>query len=452
MARLVAIGDSLTQGFQSAAITHTDLSFPALVAERMGIPRSDFRVPNFMGAGGLPCNLEWLARELQLTYGANLHGFEWLGATLHIAELIERIDGYWERGPGAEPVGDILFHNLAVWGFEAGDAIALSAGRAKAHFAGKEDWLTLPSASRERTAYRVLNPAQTPTRDSDTQIEIAKRIKEQDGKIDHLIVWLGANNCLATVVELKVFETGPTPPGSFSTFTLWTTEAFRAEYKPVADQIAAIDATHVYVATVPHVTIPPITRGVMKNKGSLPDSRKYFDYYTRFWIQDKDFDPGSDPRLTGAEAQHIDEVIDQYNDVIRESATEHGWHVVDLCRVLDDLAVRRNHGMPRYLLPPALSDLSVRFFEIQPSGGVANGGLISLDGVHPTTCGYALVAQEFIKLMRPNEPGIMDIDFDEVRRWDSLVSSAPRTLDDVFGMLETLERRFHFSRWLRPGP
>lgn len=37
MAKLVAIGDSLTQGFQSLAITHCDQSYPAMIADCLGL-------------------------------------------------------------------------------------------------------------------------------------------------------------------------------------------------------------------------------------------------------------------------------------------------------------------------------------------------------------------------------------------------------------------------------
>ena len=67
--------------------------------------------------------------------------------------------------------------------------------------------------------------------------------------------------------------------------------------------------------------------------------------------------------------------------------------------------------------------------------------------MHPTACGYAVIAQEFIKVIRHNEPAIRDVDFAEVRRWDTLLSQPPRTLDDMLGTLRTLERWFHFSRW-----
>lgn len=61
----------------------------------------------------------------------------------------------------------------------------------------------------------------------------------------------------------EIDETGEEPPGAFWKHTLWTPAAFRAEYEEVAVTGAAIEARHVYVATVSHVTSLPVTRGVM---------------------------------------------------------------------------------------------------------------------------------------------------------------------------------------------
>ncbi len=144
----------------------------------------------------------------------------------------------------------------------------------------------------------------------------------------------------------------------------------------------------------------------------------------------------------------IDQYIDEYNEVIKDVAASNGWHLVDICQLLDDLAVRRNYGEPKADLPAPIADLSVSFFEIRPDGSIKQGGLISLDGVHPTTCGYGLMAREFIKSINGAEPGACrDLDFAGLRRWDSLVSHPPRTLDDIYGMLQFLEKRFHMSRW-----
>jgi hypothetical protein len=449
MVKLVAIGDSLTQGFQSLAICRTQFSYPAMIAECMGCPVPEFQTPDFMGSGGLPFNIEWLARKLQDKYGRDISFFEWPAAIDSIRRLLDDVEDYWERGPGNKPVKDTRYHNLAVWGFEVADAYDITPEICRERIAlPKDEWFRPPSEPRLRTAARTLNPGRLPQRDRDTQVEIARQIARDGDGIENLIVWLGANNCLGTVVQLEIVETGDDPPGHNSPFSLWRPMAFRQEYQKLSEKIQRIGAQNVYVGTVPHVTVPPITRGVMKNKGRLPATRKYFDFYTRFFIQDKHFTPDRDPHLTGLEAQKIDEYIDQYNVIIREKAHRHGWHLVDTCAVLDNLAVRRNHGKPKYPLPTALKDLNIRFFEIENNGKLKNGGLIALDGVHPTTCGYAIVADEFIQVMKKQNPDIKDIDFDEIRKWDSLVANPPITLNDVFGMLQTLEKYFHISKFL----
>ncbi|MFA4844938.1 MAG: hypothetical protein WC654_00040 [Patescibacteria group bacterium] len=458
MARLVAIGDSLTQGFTSLAVSQVEFSYPAMIARCMGIGAAEFRVPDFRGSGGLPLNLEWLARELQRRHGPNLNAFEWITSLFDIHSILDDVEDYWERGAGARAGIDVDYHNLAVWGFEVADAYNITALTAVEKLAGtKDEFIGIPGESRMRTAARVLNPPRAATRQQDTQLTVAKRFADRDGGIDHLVVFLGANNCLGTVVRLKLHESTAAAPGPFSDYTLWHAKAFEAEYETLAAQIETIGAKHVYLATVPHVTIPPLTRGVMKTRGVLPAGQKYFDYYTYFFVHDKEFDVSGHPHLTGDEARHIDQRIDAYNKMIRKIAAAHeNWHVVDVCAMLDELAVRRNHGSPTFKLPPALADLSVRFFETQPGGRLRNGGLIGLDGIHPTFCGYALVAQRFIEAMRPHEAtlhpngaGIRDIDFADARRWDTLVSRPPGTLDDVMGMLRMLEARFNFLRWYR---
>lgn len=449
MAKLVALGDSLTQGFRSLAITDSGLSPPALIAEAMGIPAEQFDLPDFRGEGGLPFNVEWLARELEKKFGGALSGFEWPAALADAVALADRVEDFWERGEGAATQADTLYHNLAIWGFEVGDAYNVTAEICRNRIGtARDNFLGLPSEPRLRTALRVLNPALVSSRDQDTQLAVAKKIRERDGRIDHLIVAYGANNCLGTVVELEIRETGEDPPGPFSGCTLWTRLAFEKEYAQLVLAVEAIDAEHVYVATVPHVTIPPISRGIMKDRGRLPENRKYFDYYARFLVPDQDFDPDRHKHLTGAQAETIDRRIDEYNAFIRKSAEQNGWSVVDLEKLLGDLAWRRNHGKPKRALPPPLTGLNVKFFEIGPTGAIRRGGLISLDGVHPTVAGYAVMAQEFIDVMRANEPSIRDIDFAAVRARDTLVSNPPLTLDDVYGALRTLEGKFNLTRIL----
>ncbi len=55
--KLVALGDSLTQGFHSGAIFQTDWSYPAMIARSMNLAiPTQFRIPRFAGSG-LPLNI-----------------------------------------------------------------------------------------------------------------------------------------------------------------------------------------------------------------------------------------------------------------------------------------------------------------------------------------------------------------------------------------------------------
>jgi hypothetical protein len=453
VAKLVAVGDSLTQGFASGAISRTDRSYPKMIADCMGLSANQFLLPDFTGAGGLPLNIEGIARKLEKDYGNNISNFQWIGAVLDIHSYLDTVEDYWERGPGNMPLDvDALFNNIAVFGYEVADCI-LTAAQCKSKFKDTIDNVFLPivAASRERTAYRVLNPHYDTGLDvTRSQMEVCREIVARDGTIENLIVALGANNCLPTVVDLNVHITGPTAPGPFSNYTLWSTTAFQQDYAILVKQIESLDVGQVFIGNVPHVTIPPLSHGIMENGGELPPNEKYFDYYIYFWLKDNKFDPLFHKHLTKAQAEQIDAQIDQYNTIIADAVASHpNWHLVDICSVLDQLAVRRNHGKPTYALPDPIADLGVLYFQIGANNKVQPGtGLFSLDGVHPTNCGYAIMAQEFINVMRPFVPGIKDVDFAAIRAADSLITNPPVVLTDLVGMLRTLDTYFFFTEWL----
>ena len=98
--RLVTIGDSLTHGFQSGAIYNTDLSYPAIIARELGWFDS-YRYPRYGGAGGLPLNLEYILRDLEHRYGAHISPWELPLALFRARQVMDEIEDYWERGPGA---------------------------------------------------------------------------------------------------------------------------------------------------------------------------------------------------------------------------------------------------------------------------------------------------------------------------------------------------------------
>jgi hypothetical protein len=129
--RLVTIGDSLTQGFMSAAVFRTDLSWPAIVAYELGLSADEFRFPLYewpSGPGGLPLDLERLARAFEKRYGDRLDFWEIVSAGLWIRDYMDRIEDYWERGPGsATPPSGTAFDNMAVYGWDVLDPQLLTA-------------------------------------------------------------------------------------------------------------------------------------------------------------------------------------------------------------------------------------------------------------------------------------------------------------------------------------
>jgi hypothetical protein len=166
-----------------------------------------------------------------------------------------------------------------------------------------------------------------------------------------------------------------------------------------------------------------------------------------------------------------------YDDAIVERVRETrrdglDWYVLDLAGFLDRLAYRRYVLDPSarptwwtpYQLPPEVEALGLdsRFFESDPTG-LRQGGLFALDGVHPTTVGYGLVAQEFINVMHlagvgfpevdPANPrsGTPRVDWARVIARDTLISSPPASLihdlrtvgwlDEVLEVFQRLLRR-----------
>jgi len=245
----------------------------------------------------------------------------------------------------------------------------------------------------------------------------------------------------------------------------------------VVAQVRKIRAQHVIWCTIPHVTIAPIARGV---GSKVRAGSRYFPYYTRPWISDPDFDALDDPCITEQEARAIDCAIDQYNDAITNAVhaarlAGKDWYLLDTAGMLDRLAVRRYIDDPtarppwwrKYELPAELQALvpepNSRFFTTEPTGRV-HGGLFSLDGVHPTTIGYGLLAQEVINVMqlagvqfylrdgRTLRTGPVKVDFKRLIALDTLISDPPRSLTSDLQLIGWADQTLDiFRRMMRLG-
>jgi hypothetical protein len=309
-----------------------------------------------------------------------------------------------------------------------------------------------------------------------TALGLAQELAEQEG-VENLLVGLGANNALGTCATLQI---RPSRDADLSLLAherncnLWRPPHFASVYAELARQIEAVGAERVFLATVPHVTITPVTRGVSPSARARHQAELeggYYEYYTRFWIWDRSFDAGRNSHLTRAQAREIDAYIDAYNASIRKEAEQRGWHVVDLCGVLDRLAFRRNHGQPTYVLPDglvqALKSDPRTSFRVRPDGQVLldtrymripatpphasaptadwraafKGGLFGLDGVHPTTTGYGIIAHEVLSAFQAaGVPGADPrlLDWPAIIDHDSLLTTPPTLLVSLEATLDAL--------------
>jgi hypothetical protein len=456
--RLVAIGDSVTHGMSSAAVFRTDLSWPVLAAACLGASKPV--VPVYGGpVDGLPLNLERVLSLLEERFGGSLDPLELLRLPLAFHQIADDNEDYWERGAGSGPPRtDLRYENLGIYGWDVRDALSYTAGRAAGNVGQSphDDFLgATPEHDNDIAANSVLAPFGVAA----TQLTAADW-HGRNGGIDTLAVVLGANNALRTVVDKRVCWTdvGYNDLDRKDAYNVWRPAHFAVEYAQLVRALEPIAATRVVLATVPHVTIAPIAKGV---NPVAPGQKwrvgsRYFPYYTDPWIDESDFRPSKHRNLTHQQARAIDSAIDQYNDVIVQAVREarrngRNWLLLDLCAVLDGLAFRRfiadelaatEHDEWRQVpLPGPIADLDTRFF-LSDDSGRRQGGLFGLDGVHPTTSGYGIVAQAFLDVLAADGVGSTPVDFAALRTQDTLNTNPPPLMSRVFTLLTPFLTRF----------
>jgi hypothetical protein len=379
------------------------------------------------------------------------------------------VEDYWERGEGARLVEDAprgtRKHNLAIWGWDIRDALSRSVEKLQTTLAAapgrtKDDaFQQIPSAAGERSALLTLSGGEP----GDTPVSLARRFGDEgvDGRpgIETLVVALGANNILGTILNFHVAWTQegdePGHPAyrdldQKGHFNAWMPSHFAAEFDDLVAAVRDINAHHVIVFTVPHVTIAPMVRGV----GDKMPGDRYFARYTRPWIRDDAFNANRDPCLSGDVLRVLDFAVDQYNDhIVRrvEEARVEGldWRVLDNAGILDRLAYRRymvdEQAQPPwwtpYVLPEAYRTLSpqpdTRFYRSDRFGRLS-GGLFALDGVHPTTIGYGIIAREVMHVMTAAGVNMAraEPDFEALIEEDTLIDDPPARIASILDLVE----------------
>lgn len=453
----------MAQGFKNGGIYRTDLSFPAMIARAMG-PDTTFETPLFTAQTGIPINIEMLVRGMSDEFGDEITWNEYLNAGAHLYKTLRRIKSYWEGNKKSlEIERDSPFHNQGIWGVSTSDSWLMNAKYCKTQIENFKPRYTvfsvLPDNALYTTARIVLNPEFSEAYSRHSMIDNVKEI-QRDGGIENLISCIGHNNIVGAVTNLELIyseEVDLNAPHHQRRCTVFRPEHFEDETRILYQKLSKIGVKRVFVPTLPYVTIPPAIRGVNNDK-SKPRTG-YFDYYSRFWIWDEDFNPDKHAHLTKEDAIKLDQHIDQYNKIIYELAEEFGFHVVPVGRYVSAAARRRlgaemvrpfpepflealkNNPKTSYLInEEGKTRISTDFIRLEDdSRKLDRGGIFSLDGLHPSTIGYGLIANIYKEQMEKKGVEFADdIDWNFVIENETLVTDPPLLLNDLRLLLRFL--------------
>jgi hypothetical protein len=240
------------------------------------------------------------------------------------------------------------------------------------------------------------------------------------------------------------------------------------------EQVQQMNCNSIYVGNIPRFSILPCLRGQTVSGPNEPDSTGYFEYYYAPYIRDNDFKkkPSRYASFTREEMQFLDGTVDAYNAIIEKVVSEFNrpekpCHLVDLNGLLDSLAYRRNFKVQHYQFPDNLYEawqrisslkdrtkphpqfpskqipiLDTRFYTFNSTSSDPEkryeGGLISLDGMHPTTTFAGMVAYLFLQKMGLENLATADW-WERILRDDTLLMEPPIALENLMNTLGDLQ-------------
>lgn len=424
-----------------------------------------------------------------------------------VEDYYERGDGRVSKPFGSADT----FHNMAIQGYDVADTWLVTPKLCRkfidmaADKEGGDEFGGLPSAFFYRTALNVLNPQREPEKEDWTVLDWLEHHVTTEG-VENVLIWLGANNALGTVTRLEVKATNDNRVASGRVpkikdimlsersdyekrrlrskyFNLWSPEDFAWEFDEFMSRLSEIMAKNkyknwnVFLATVPAITIAPLAKGVGEpiyaddpfgiiDTVEVPGienvlesvQAKYFKHYTYF-LFDAEFAQKNDCKLTFSQVYAIDKYIASYRHTIKAQAKAHNhklgnerYHIVDTCQTLLQAAFKRNDRGPTYDWPEAVLTkfpmIDTRFHHATSRGNLEQGGIFSMDGIHPSALGQGLIAHEFIKKMRevlPDDTIKKEIDWDDIYRSDELFMSPVSLMESVRAKATDVGR---FVLWL----
>lgn len=205
---------------------------------------------------------------------------------------------------------------------------------------------------------------------------------------------------------------------------------------------------NVFIGTVPLVTIAPLAKGVgptteIQVQGEDNPSI-YYKYYTYFPFEEDTVRKTDTVHLTLQDALYIDDCIRAYNETIlklvdskNRQHSQTRYHIVDTAKALRQIAFKRNAGQVQYDFPEYFDfvypQVNTKYYHADITGRLRQGGLFSLDGIHPSAIGQGLIAYEFLKVMQ----AVRVVDSLELD-WKSIFAS-----DELYSQPITLMHEFY---------
>ena len=384
LSRLVVVGDSLSAGVQNFSLLDVQQikGYATLIAEQAGVPMTLPLVP-YPGA-------------------PNVLELESFGPP----PVIQAAPGTLPRIPRVNPLSRPT--NLSVPGITVEQALTLTPNANADPTDPVAGWANIVLGF--PTPFLFPGPAQT-------QVQQAVALKPTT-----VIVWLGNNDVLVPAL----FGGSPTP-----------TDTFATAYHNVMLALSQTKARFI-VANIPDVTgLPYLTpAATLAEEVGLPLSQVTSrlgigagDYLrpsgvtiaeqilrgapgplSNYTCTAEPFSPAPVACvLTAAEVTSFQETIKAYNSTIASNAASFGATLVDIYSLVENI-YQNGYKAGGYCLTAGFL-----------------GGLFSLDGVHPTNTGYAIVANTFIHQMNTTmATRIPPVFVGEVVNRDPLVFSSLR--------------------------
>src|SRR5438445_1052285 len=248
---------------------------------------------------------------------------------------------------------------------------------------------------------------------SRSQVEWAENLQPTT-----IFIWIGNNDALSVV-----FKADPS--------VLTAVAPFKAAYEDVTTRLAATGATLI-VANIPDVTAIPFfvsaekvaaLTGPLSVVGPIlgigPGDFVTADSFPLILARLADPTLGplpGDVVLDAAEVVIVRARIDAFNEIIATQARTTGAARVDIRGLLTQIQTKGYVTGGQRLTTDFL------------------GGIFSLDGIHPTNTGYAIIANAFIKeLNRGFAAGIPPVSVEQIQKADPLVLSGSEAPASALG-------------------